>query len=1060
MRLSGCVRVLVCGLLLIHSSFAQSPNGNINGSVQDPASGVIVDAEVVVANDVTGVQYTTKTNSEGIFVLSNLPPGPYRIQVSKLGFKTVIKPDIVLNIQDALSLNFTLPLGAAYEVLTVEGGATLVNTESAAVSTVVDRQFAENLPMNGRSFQTLIYLTPGVVATPTNAADSGQFAVNGQRPSSNYWMVDGVGANIGVGTGYSGNGLGGAAASFSTLGGTNGLVSVDALQEFRIQTSTYAPEFGRTPGGQISIVTRSGTNRFHGTAFNYLRNDIFDANNWFNGYTNSPPLPKAEERQNDFGGTLGGPILKDRTFFFFSYEGLRLRLPQTSLTNVPDSAARQRAVPAMQPYLNAFPVSNGPDIGNGMAQLNKSYSNPSSLDAYSLRLDHRLGSWLTLFARYNYSPSHSDARGGGIGGALSTIALSKISTETATAGGMWAASPTLTNDLRFNYSQVNARSSYVLDNFAGAIPLTSPPYPSPFTNKNANFGFNVFALGTGDFISTGNIVRTLQRQFNLVDTLSWQVRDHRLKLGVDFRRLSPFYEPFQYQQIVAFNDIPSSETGSGASGLVSSVNPVTIAFHNLSAYVQDTWRARPRLSLTYGLRWDLDFSPSSLSGPSIPAVTGYSLTNFSNLSIAPAGTAPFKTTHGNFAPRVGMAYEVSPRPGLETVLRGGVGVFFDLANAETGNLASNQIPPFGNLTSVSGTFPFAPSQIAPVAIPTSPTLANLAVFSPNLELPYALEWNVAVEQSLGKNQTVSLSYVGASGRRLLQTTIFFSPPSTYPPVTNFQSATFIDNTSSSNYDALQVQFHRRLAAGFQALASYAWSHSIDDSSASSFGNHANAGVPGSGGQNRGNSDFDIRNGFTAGLTYELPGPRGGSVVKAILRGWSTETFILARSAPPVNIGDINFFLLPNGNFTQIRPDVVPGQPFYLYGSGFPGGKALNPAAFQDPPTSSSFGVPLRQGDLPRNKLRAFGATQWDFAVHRDFPIWESVKLQFRAEIFNLLNHPNFGPPANTFGLPGFGLSPQTLNQSLSIAGPGIGGFNALYQIGGPRSVQAALKLSF
>src|SRR5258708_5497915 len=245
----------------------------------------------------------------------------------------------------------------------------MVNTESAAVSTVVDRQFAENIPLNGRSFQTLIQLTPGVVLTANNGFDTGQFSVNGQRASSNYWMVDGVSANIGMAASpVSGNGLGGALGSSSVLGGTNSLVSVDAMQEFRIQTSTFAPEFGRTPGGQISIVTRSGTNQFHGTAFDYLRNDVFDANKWFNGVNilNPTPLPKAKERQNDFGGTLGGPILKNKTFFFFSYEGLRLRLPQTALTFVPDASftpggttnSRQNAIPALQPYLNAFPLPN------------------------------------------------------------------------------------------------------------------------------------------------------------------------------------------------------------------------------------------------------------------------------------------------------------------------------------------------------------------------------------------------------------------------------------------------------------------------------------------------------------------------------------------------------------------------------------------------------------------------------------------------------------------------------------------------------------------------------
>src|ERR1051325_2288081 len=248
--------------LLAIAAIAQSPYGTISGLVLDPAGQAIVGADIQIVNDATGARYSGATNGEGIYAVSTLPPGPYRLQVSKAGFKTLIKPDIILHVQDALAISFTLPIGALSETVTVEGGATLVNTESAAVSTVVDRHFAENLPMNGRSFQTLIQLTPGIVLTTYDNHDNGQFSVNGQRAASNYWMVDGVSANVGIGTNLfsAGNGIGGAVPTFSVLGGTNSLVSVDAMQEFRIQTSSYAPEFGRTPGGQVSIVTRSGTN--------------------------------------------------------------------------------------------------------------------------------------------------------------------------------------------------------------------------------------------------------------------------------------------------------------------------------------------------------------------------------------------------------------------------------------------------------------------------------------------------------------------------------------------------------------------------------------------------------------------------------------------------------------------------------------------------------------------------------------------------------------------------------------------------------------------------------
>src|SRR6266852_4840400 len=369
----------------------QTESATVSGLVTDRTAAAVSGAEVRLQSVERGTVTTTTTNNAGIYIFPSVHPGQYQISVQKQGFKQIDLLGLIVNIQDHIEQNFRLQLGSVAESVTVNANDIHLNTTDATVSTVVYRQFAENLLMNGRSFQTLIQLTPGVVVTTNSQFDNGQFSVNGQRAASNYWMVDGVSANVGVSsTNQTGNGLSGSMPSFSVLGGTNSLVSVDALQEFRIQTSTYAPEFGRLPGAQISILTRSGTNQFHGTAFDYVRNDIFDANNWFNGFcTPGPncPLPKAKERQNDFGGTIGGPILRNRTFFFFSYEGLRLRLPVTTLSHVPDLPARQNAVPAMQPYLNAFPLPNGADnVGTGIAEFNASFSNPAALDAYSLRI--------------------------------------------------------------------------------------------------------------------------------------------------------------------------------------------------------------------------------------------------------------------------------------------------------------------------------------------------------------------------------------------------------------------------------------------------------------------------------------------------------------------------------------------------------------------------------------------------------------------------------------------------------------------------------------------------
>jgi hypothetical protein len=371
------------------------------------------------------------------------------------------------------------------------------------------------------------------------------------------------------------------------------------------------------------------------------------------------------------------------------------------------------------------------------------------------------------------------------------------------------------------------------------------------------------------------------------------------------------------------------------------------------------------------------------------------------------------------------------------------------------------------------------------ASPPAITAANLSsetlhAFDPSLELPYTLQWNITMEQGLGRQQTLAASYVGALGRRLIQTTDVISPNA------SFAEAQLVANTATSDYHALQLQFQRRLSHGLQALASYAWSHSTDTGSAGSIGVGSNGFAPSTvGGSNRGPSDFDIRNAFSAGVTYDIPTLNVNALTKTILGGWSVENVIQAHSALPVSILDGFFSTFNSGFNANIRPDIVPGQPFYLFGAncatvmqslgnlpagqGCAGGKGLNPNAFQEPLTDPVTGNPARQGNVPRNFLRGFGATQWDFGVHRDFPIRESIKLQFRAEMFNLLNHPNFGSPLGVFVSPanggpaGFGLSTLMLGQYLNGGGGsnlGGGAFSPLYQIGGPRSVQLALKLMY
>ncbi len=863
------------------------------------------------------------TNSSGLYTFPSVRPGRYRMEVAAAGFRLVNVTGLTVNVQDHLEQNFKLAVGSVSESVTVEAGSALVETESAAVSTVVDRNFAENLPMNGRSFQTLIELTPGVVLSAGNSFDQGQFNVNGQRGYSNYWMVDGVSANIGI-SAFAAGGAAGALSGSSAQGGTNSLVSVDAMQEFRVQTSTFAPEFGRTPGGQISIVTRSGTNQFHGVLFNYFRNDVLDANDWFNGYTNNPPIKKPEERQNDFGGTLSGPIVKHRTFFFFSYEGLRLRQPQVNQLTVPSLSARQSAIGTVQPFFNAFPLPNGSDLGDGTAIFTDSHSNRSTLDAVSLRIDHRMNDKLNTFARYNYSPSEV------LGFQASSAGASNTTTHTATVGATWAISNTVFNDFRFNYSRNEALNSAEFHAVGGA---TSPPFatllPSAFSLQNSSVGFSIATIASG--LGIGPNADNVQRQLNVVDSVSLHHGLHNLKVGLDFRRLTPSLGSPAYIQGNNFADVTSAEQGVLCCFVATITTDAYLLFQNLGVYAQDTWQVRPRLTVTYGLRWDIDFAPSSTKGPSIAAVTN--CCNLATVALAPGGTAVFSTRYANVAPRLGAAYQISQPP-------------------------SQAVPP-----------PVSPNNLASGA---------LVAFDPHLKLPHTLEWNAALEQAIGTGRSVSLSYVGAAGRRLTQPEFGLANSS-------ILFADLVLNAGTSDYHSLQAQFQQRLSRHLQALTSYTWAHSIDTASASSIGATSNYyssqfGVSTS----RGPSDFDIRNAFTAGLTYDIPSPKLSWLTAAILGGWSLQSIIQARSAVPVDANDsaLTYSILAGQGISDIRPDIAAGQALYLHGAQYPGGKAFNPAAFSPPPVNPTTGVPLRQGTVGRNALRGFDSntrkcSQWD-----------------------------------------------------------------------------------
>lgn len=1034
MRLRQALRLVLLAFLATHSAWAQSTSAIVSGIVLDPNGKPIVGAEVEMLNDATGVRYPGATNGEGIYQIPNLPPGPYRLQVSKSGFKTLIKPDIVLRTEDALAVNFTLPVGAAFETVTVEDEGSGVNTVSPAVSTVIDRQFVQNLPLNGRSFNTLLQLTPGVVIAQQPAATGagtapGQFSIGGQRTDANTFSVDGVSANFGVATNglYSGQSGTGNDQAFSALGGTSSLVSVEALQEFRIETSSFAPEFGKTPGGQVMLTTRSGTNEFHGGVYEYFRNDVMDANNWF---AKQADQPRAAERHNDFGGFLGGPILRNRTFFFFSYEGARLRLPQTSITEVPYLDGALCVAPsAVAPLLNAFPKSNSlQSTVTCTGQFTGSYSNSATLDATSLRVDHTLNGRFSLFGRYNYAPSSTTSRQY----ALNMLAVGPVNTQTATVGVNMLLSPSAANTLRANYSVQSSDESNRIDSFGGGTPPDVGLILGTLAPSGNLAGFET--LDT-DYYSTGPVIDNRARQADVTDTLNLSLGSHELKFGADYRTIYLDKDP--YAGGIAM--VALTVQGLLSSGVLTEMTfarnaPAHFVSRSTSTFAQDSWKITPRLTAVYGLRWEIAPAPSPRNGTQ--AASWLNVENPSSLALAPWGTPLWTTTWSNIAPRAGFSWQ--PESVGDFVVRGGVGLFYDLGTGRAADAASF-FPGSANAVTLNVPLPFTAQSSQLPTLSLAPPFPLVNAFAPDLEMPRSLEWNFALEKGFPEHQVLTATYVGQDGMSLLRQQAY------YRPNPNFSSAFLLtDNSAHANYNALQLQYRISLPNAVQALVNYTYSHSLDNASSDVVAGPSNTVISGAG--DYASSDFDVRHSFSAAVTSSLPSFKRSQVLDSVSRGWALAGVAVARSGFPFNGRDLGLSTV-TGGYVYSRPDRVPGQPVWMQNAEAAEGRSLNPAAFSIPTT-------VRQGTEGRNDIGGFDLAQVDLSLARTFNLFENWKLKFQADGFNFANHPNFGNPAAILGR-----SPTYL-ESTEMLNSALGGLNPLFQEGGPRSLQLSLKLSF
>ena len=929
------------------------------------------------------------------------------------------------------------------------------------------------------------------------------------------------------------------------------MVSVDALEEFRISTSSFAPEFGRSPGGQVSLLTRSGTNAFHGDVFDYLRNTVLDANDWF---LNSALKPRGIVQQNDFGGVLGGPVIKDRLFFFASYEGLRLNAPTPSVKQVPTTSARKLAAGAannggvvgyMAQYLNAYPLPDGnpatvcTNTTTCVASYTASFPSRIQSDTVGVRMDYALNQRNHIFGRWSHTPSSNSAA------VTSFITNTKFLNDTYTAGWTNAITNALSNEAHFNFTHSTLVQGRLPLAFDGTL---STIFPSGFAQPPAGFDQGSYILqftfpGMDPLLIGPHALNHGADQINVTDSVNLVRGTHHLKFGADYRRLPSSADLSNFALNNVFNQtagntnncpggLPAYICGQAMAANIQHVLPLHVQFTNFSFFGQDTWKLGYRLTATYGVRWDINPAMDFLD-PAYPvwsvARAGFNLANLSTMQLNPLGARPFATRYGNLAPRLGLAYQLSRSNQWARVVRAGYGVFYDTGassqntvqgpfNARCNNLSPCTLAPFTGPALPLVPYPISVANARFVNPPVFPatftfplSLGTDQVADPNFKQPYVHQVNLTLEQQVHGNQSLTVGYVGAFGRHLVAP-LLFPPNKTNPNLLGAgagcaatpncgDTITFFGNYADSEYNALQVKLQRQ-AKKFGWVASYTWSHSIDNNSTGSSTSLNGAAVQAeptaanlaagvAAPLLRASSDFDIRQNLSFSIVYDTPNP-ANSVARAVLGHWTLAPIFHYQSAPPIDILANTTGTLGGAMGLLVRPNLIPGVPIYVTGDACaaqyaaakrgslcPGGKAFNnavPTAAQAAaagciaPTATNargafctpalVGTQAVSGNVGRNFVRGFPLSQLDFSLQREFPVRESIHLRFEADMFNIFNHPMFAPEGANVSLATYGFTSQMLNSFLGAGSTFGTGFNPTFNTGGPRNFQFALKLLF
>lgn len=1064
MKLSWGRVFLLLGLLLLftRTTLGVGTNGTIVGTVTDPKGGLIAQAKVTVKNTETNAVREALTSATGEYSVPLLPPGEYQVTVERSGFKRAVYNHIKLEVDQTARVDAVLEVGELNQVVTVTEAAPLVQTDTSTVGQVIDQQKVSELPLNQRNFLAFTLLVPGAQLPSDgsqNSTQGGSISVNGAREQANNFLLDGVDNND-------------LAINQYTV-----LPSVDAIQEFKVQSSDSSAEYGRSGGAQINVVTKSGTNELHGTAFEFMRNRHLDAKNFFDQpyctATSEPgtcgSIPRLD--RNQYGGTVGGPIRKDKTFFFASYEGLTLRQAETRIATVPDATQRAEALalvpnpnPAGLAVFNLLPNSN---VGG---QANEFVSAPNIQNQTSQvlgKIDHHFNATNTLsgeyafFNEHRFNPfdplaSYTNIPGNG------SFTLNRGQIVRIEYNHTFSAK--LLNDLRIGFNR--SRGGIFQQSFDNNVSQTLG-FPTVLSNP-LDLGPPNVAIAGFSFIGQPENTPQDRRDntFHYADTLAWNPDfnggRHQFKFGADIRR---FQLNFYLDEIArgqwTFNGgvSPASQaapadiqslvdllTGTpnfaiGVSGNTQTEERTT----ETDFFAQDDIRLTSRFTLNAGLRWEFN-SPvlDTHNRLSVPILTSQALTCTPqpNCQFIVAGTdgvprATYGPTYTNFGPRIGFAWQ--PFATDKFVIRSGYGIFYD-TGILNGNILPRFNPPFFNVVlfpnNASGTL-----NIQNILSQTGAILPALpSEVAPNYRDGYVQQWNFDLQHEVAKNLVLDWAYVGSKGTHLQdQRDLDQGAPGTEGtsalPFPAFGAITLLESAASSTYHAFQFRAEKRLSQGLVFLGAYTFSRSIDDASAQ-FGTSAESGLP----QNsndlaaeKGLSNFQTKHRFVFSSLYQLPFGRGQrwldreGLVDYLLGHWQAGGILTLQSGKPFTIntgidqsvsGSIN---IANSD----RPNIV-GNPFQAGTiAANPGCVApaqvrtptawFNPCAFAEPAVLPAF------GNLGRNTLIGPNFENLDFSLTKDIPLHsEARKLQFRAETFNLTNRPNFDIPNNTFTSATFG----------------------------------------